>query len=101
MPRRRHKPGEIVAKLRQVDVVVAQGTPLPRRSAGSVSARVSHERATGPSVMANDHRQRNGYGGLKLDRVKRLKELEQGEPLEAPLVRAQWRAPGCGRRSRT
>jgi hypothetical protein len=38
---------------------------------------VSHERATGSSAMANDHRWRNEYGGLKLDQVKRLKELEQ------------------------
>ena len=28
MPRKRHKPEEIVAKLRQVDVVTAQGTSL-------------------------------------------------------------------------
>ena len=28
MPRKRHKPEEIVAKLRQVDVLVAQGTPV-------------------------------------------------------------------------
>jgi len=27
MSRKRHKPEEIVAKLRQVDVLVAQGTP--------------------------------------------------------------------------
>ena len=27
--------------------------------------------------MANDHRWRNACGGLKLDRVRRLKELEQ------------------------
>jgi len=28
MSRKRHKPEEIVAKLRQVDVLVAQGTPV-------------------------------------------------------------------------
>ena len=28
MTRKRHKPGEIVAKLRQVDVLMAQGTPM-------------------------------------------------------------------------
>jgi hypothetical protein len=38
---------------------------------------VSHDRATGSSAMANDHRWRNEYRGLKLNRVKRLKELEQ------------------------
>lgn len=28
MPRKRHKPEEIVAKLRQVDVLVSQGKPV-------------------------------------------------------------------------
>ena len=28
MPKKRHKPEEIVAKLRQVDVLTSQGTPL-------------------------------------------------------------------------
>ena len=28
MPRKRHKPGEIVAKLHRVDMLTAQGTPL-------------------------------------------------------------------------
>ena len=28
MSRKRHKPEEIVAKLRQVDVLVSQGTPV-------------------------------------------------------------------------
>ena len=28
MSRKRHKPEEIIAKLRQVDVLVAQGTPV-------------------------------------------------------------------------
>jgi putative transposase len=28
MPRKRHKPEEIVAKLRQVDVLTSQGPPL-------------------------------------------------------------------------
>ena len=30
MPRKRHKPEEIVAKLRQVDVLVSQGQTSPR-----------------------------------------------------------------------
>ena len=35
MPKKRHKPEEIVAKLRQVDVLVSRGDPLPTRSARS------------------------------------------------------------------
>ena len=64
MPRKRHKPEEIVAKLRQVDVVTAQGTPLAEAI-----------RSIGVSGVTY-HRWRNEFGGLKLDQVKRLKELE-------------------------
>ena len=64
MPRKRPKPEEIVAKLRQVDVVTAQGTPLGEAI-----------RSIGVSEVTY-HRWRNEFGGLKLDQVKRLKELE-------------------------
>ena len=65
MPRMKQESEEIFAKLRQVDVAVAQGTPL-----AEASPRI------GVSEVSN-HRWRNEYGGLKLDQVKRLKELEQ------------------------
>ena len=65
MPRKKHKPEEIVAKLRQVDVAVAQGTPLAEAIRGIGVSEVTY------------HRWRNEYGGLKLDQVRRLKELEQ------------------------
>ena len=58
------KPEEIVAKLRQVDVLVAQGQ--------SIAAAVKAIGVTEQSY----YRWRNEYGGLKLDQVKRLKELE-------------------------
>ena len=64
MPRKKHKPEEIVAKLRQVDVMTAQGTPLAEAI-----------RSIGVSEVTY-HRWRNEFGGLKLDQVKRLKELE-------------------------
>ena len=64
MPRKRHKPEEIVAKLRQVDVLTAQG----QRVADAI-------RSIGVSEVTY-HRWRNEFGGLKLDQVKRLKELE-------------------------
>ena len=35
MPRKRHKPEEIVTKLRQVDVLVSQGKTVPTRSGRS------------------------------------------------------------------
>jgi putative transposase len=64
MPRKRHKPEEIVAELRQVDVLVAQGQ--------SVADAV---RAVGVTEVTY-YRWRQEYGGLKADQVKRLKELE-------------------------
>ncbi len=64
MRKKRRKPEEIVAKLRQVDVVTAQGTSLAEAI-----------RSIGVSEVTF-HRWRNEFGGLKLDRVKRLKELE-------------------------
>jgi transposase-like protein len=65
MARKHHKPEEIVTKLRQVEVLVAQGKPV----ADAV-------RAIGVTE-ATYYRWRSEYGGLKLDQVKRLKLLEQ------------------------
>jgi len=64
MPRNKRTSEEIVAKLRQVDVFVSQGSPV----AGAV-------RQIGVTEVT-DCRWRQEYGGLKLDQVKRLKELE-------------------------
>jgi len=64
MPRKHHKPEEIVAKLRQVDVLVSQGQNI----ADAI-------RQIGVSEVTY-YRWRQEYGGLKTDQVKRLKELE-------------------------
>ena len=64
MPKKRHKPEEIVAKLRQVDVMVSQGQ--------SVADAV---RAIGVTEVTY-YRWRQEFGGLKSDQVKRLKDLE-------------------------
>ena len=61
---KRHKPEEIVAKLRQVDVLVSQGTAI----ADAI-------RSIGVTEVTY-YRWRSEYGGMKLDQVKRLKELE-------------------------
>ena len=61
---KKHKPEEIVAKLRQVDVLTSQGTQL-----------VDAVRSIGVTEVTY-HRWRNEYGGLKSDQVKRLKDLE-------------------------
>ena len=65
MSRKRHKPEEIVAKLRQVDVLVSQG----RAVAEAV-------RAIGVTPFTY-YRWRKEFGGLKGSQVKRLKDLEK------------------------
>jgi transposase-like protein len=64
MPRKRHTPEEIVAKLRQVDVLVSQG----RSVADAV-------RSIGVTEVTYC-RWRQEFGGLKTEQIRRLKELE-------------------------
>ena len=64
MPRKSYKPEEIVAKLRQVDVLISRGQ--------SVAEAI---RSTGVSEVTY-YRWRQEFGGLKSDQIKRLKELE-------------------------
>ena len=65
MPRKIYKPEEIVAKLRQVDVLTSQGQ--------SVAEAI---RAIGVSEVTY-YRWRQEFGGLKSEQVKRLKDLER------------------------
>jgi putative transposase len=65
MARKTYKPEEIVAKLRQVDVLVTQGRPV---------AEAVRTISVTPFTY---YRWRREYGGLKSDQVKRLKELEK------------------------
>ncbi|CAO4156869.1 Transposase [Methylorubrum extorquens] len=64
MSRKRPKPEEIVAKLRQADVLIGQGTSV----AGAI-------RAIGVSEVTY-YRWRREFGGLKTDQVRRMKDLE-------------------------
>jgi len=64
MPRKGYMAEEIVAKLRQVDVLVSQGQKI----ADAI-------RQIGVSEVTY-YRWRQEYGGLKTEQVKRLKELE-------------------------
>jgi putative transposase len=64
MARKRYKPEEIVAKLRQVDVLVSQG-----------QATVDAIRQIGVSEVTY-YRWRQEFGGLKTEQVNRLKDLE-------------------------
>lgn len=73
MPQKKHKPEEIVAKLRQVDVLVSQGQ--------SVAEAV---RSIGVTPFTY-YRWRKEFGGLKTDQVKRLKELEKDRAIEGAI----------------
>ena len=64
MARKNYKAEEIVSKLRQVNVLVAQGTKVP-----------DAVRSIGVTQMTY-YRRRREYGGLQMDQVKRMKELE-------------------------
>ena len=61
---KRHKPEEIVGKLRQVDVLTGQGK--------SIAEAVKTISVTETTYF----RWRAEYGGLKRDQVRRLKDLE-------------------------
>jgi transposase-like protein len=64
MPRKHHKREEIVAKLRQVDVLASQGQSI-----------ADALRAIGVTEVTY-YRWRQEYGGLKSDQVRKLKDLE-------------------------
>ena len=65
MGKKRYKPEEIVSKLRQVDVLTSQGQTVAQAIRSIGVTEVTY------------YRWRQGYGGLKSDQVKRLKDLEQ------------------------
>ena len=65
MPRKGHSPEKILNKLRQVEVSVANG-----KSVGQAVRDIN--------VSENTYyRWRQEYGGLNIDQVRRLKQLEQ------------------------
>lgn len=65
MARKRHKPEEIVTKLRQVEVLHGQGRTM-----------VDAIRQIGVTEVTY-YRWRKEYGGMNAEQLKRLKELEK------------------------
>ena len=65
MPKKAFTPEQIVAKLRQVEVLISQGktVPLACREAGIVDQTY--------------YRWRKEYGGLQLEQAKKLKDLQK------------------------
>ena len=64
MAKRNYKPEEIVSKLRQADVLIAQGAKIP-----------DVVRTLGVTQVTYC-RWRREFGGLQTDQVKRMKDLE-------------------------
>ena len=65
MPRKKHSPEEIIGKLREAEVLLAQGKTVPE-----VCRMLEISEQT-------YYRWRNEYGGLKVNQAKRLKALER------------------------
>ena len=65
MPQKRYRPEEIIAKLRQADVLLGEGKKVPE----VVKALAIHE--------VTYYRWRKEYGGLQVSQAERLKELER------------------------
>ena len=64
MPTKRHTPEQVINKLREAEVAMAQGSTV-----GEASRQIGVTQQT-------FYRWRNEYGGLRIDQVKRLKQLE-------------------------
>ena len=64
MAKRKHTPEEIINKLREAEVVVAAGSTV-----------VEDSRRIGVSEQTF-YRWRAEYGGLRIDQVRRLKQME-------------------------
>jgi len=64
MGTKRHKPEEIVAKLRQVEILTGQGQSIAQAA-----------RSIGVAEQTY-FRWRSEYGGMKNDQIRRLKDLE-------------------------
>ena len=64
MPTKRHTPEQVINKLREAEIAMAQGSTVAEAS-----------RQIGVTEQTF-YRWRNEYGGLRVDQVKRLKQLE-------------------------
>jgi len=65
MKRTKHKPEQIIKKLREADAMLASGKTI-----GQVAQALEISEQT-------FHRWRNQYGGMKAEEAKRLKDLDQ------------------------
>ena len=65
MSKKRYRPEEIIAKLREAEVLLAQGMKIPEVAKSIGIHEITY------------YRWRKEYGGMKVSQAKRLKELEK------------------------
>ena len=65
MSKKRYRPEEIIAKLRETEVLLAQGMKIPEVAKSIGIHEITY------------YRWRKEFGGLKVSQAKRLKELEK------------------------
>ena len=65
MPKKRYRPEDIIAKLREADILISQGKTVAETIKQLGVSDVTH------------YRWRKEYGGMTTTQVKRLKELEK------------------------
>ena len=75
MPGKRHSPGQILRKLREVEVALAKGEMIAR-AVGQIAV-----------TEQTYYRWRNEYGGLSID---------QADPVRSPVGRQQQRSSSAG-----
>ena len=78
MPGRKHTPEEIIGKLREVEIVLAQGPSTAeacRRIA--VNEQTFGSRHAPGMAALPQYRWRKEYGRLKTDQARRMKDLEK------------------------
>ena len=77
MSRRRHTPEQIIDKLREAEIELAQGATVPQAC-----------RKIGVAEQTY-YRWRAAYGGMRVDQAKRLKQLEKENSQLKKLVAEQ------------
>ncbi len=65
MARRSYRPEQIINKLREAEVLLSQGSPI-----GEAARKIGVTEQT-------YYRWRREYGGMRIEQIKRLKELEK------------------------
>jgi putative transposase len=79
MPKKTFTPEQIVAKLRQIEVLLSQGKTVPLACKDS-------------GITDQTYRWRREYGGLQLEQARKLKDLQRKTPSSSELwPRSHWK----------